>query len=259
MNRSVVSRAYEWSFDLPKVLVGAGAAGLAPRRCLRILPADYWAIYLWAIWRPSSPLPLYRRRHTQPMSDMLPVPNYREWIYLSSGLGMDYSPQPGGMIMFDNVFVNPEAYRSFVATGTWPDKTVMVLESRGAESKGSINQSGHYQSTSVMGFAIHVKDEARFPGKWAFFSFNSPSGNGTLIPKEAGLLHLPRGARRGGHDIRAVLSDPAAHCAGQEDAERCVYQGRGRASGHEQAWLAAQCVRAWPAENLPELDSETLN
>jgi hypothetical protein len=117
--------------------------------------------------------------------DLLPVPNYREWIYLSSGLGMDYSPQPGGMPMFDNVFVNPEAYRSFVATGTWPDKTVMVLESRGAESKGSINQSGHYQSTSVMGFAVHVRDEARFPGKWAFFSFNSPSGNGTLIPQGA--------------------------------------------------------------------------
>jgi hypothetical protein len=117
--------------------------------------------------------------------DMLPVPDYREWIYLSSGLGMTYSPQPAGMTMFDNVFVNPEAYRSFVATGNWPDKTVMVLESREAVSKGSINQGGHYQSTSVMGFAVHVKDEARFPGKWAFFSFNSPSGNGTMIPHGA--------------------------------------------------------------------------
>ena len=128
--------------------------------------------------------------------DMLPVPNYREWIYLSSGLGMTYSPQPGGMSMFDNVFVNPEAYRSFVATGTWPDKTVMVLESREAVSKGSINQGGHYQSTGVMGFAVHVKDEARFPGKWAFFSFNSPSVNGTLIPQGASCYtcHTAHGA-----------------------------------------------------------------
>src|SRR3984957_12126484 len=83
--------------------------------------------------------------------DMLPVPNYREWIYLSSGLGMTYSPEPGGMTMFDNVFVNPGAYRSFVATGTWPDKTVMVLESREAKDKGSINQGGHYQGTGIMG------------------------------------------------------------------------------------------------------------
>jgi hypothetical protein len=128
--------------------------------------------------------------------DMLPVPNYREWIYLSSGLGMTYSPQPGGMSMFDNVFVNPEAYRSFVVTGAWPDKTVMVLESREAQSKGSINQSGHYQGTGVMGFAVHVKDEARFPAKWAFFSFNSPGGNGKLIPHAASCYtcHAAHGA-----------------------------------------------------------------
>ncbi len=36
-----------------------------------------------------------------------------------------------------------------------------------------------------MGLEVHVKDEARFPGKWAFFSFDSPSGNGTLIPQGA--------------------------------------------------------------------------
>ena len=87
--------------------------------------------------------------------------------------------------MFDNVFVDPEAYRSFLATGTWPDKTVMILEAREALTKGSINQRGHFQSTGVMDFEIHVKDEARFPGKWAFFSFDSPTANGTLIPQGA--------------------------------------------------------------------------
>jgi hypothetical protein len=87
------------------------------------------------------------------------------------------------MTMFDNVFVNPEAYRTFVATGTWPDKTVLVLEVREAMSKGSINQSGHYQGTRVMGFEVHVKDEARFPGKWGFFDFDSPGANGTLFPQ----------------------------------------------------------------------------
>ena len=74
--------------------------------------------------------------------------------------------------MFDNVFVNPEAYKAFVETGTWPDKTVLVLEGRGAEGKGSINKSGNYQGTETMGVEVHVKDEARFPGKWAFFGFD---------------------------------------------------------------------------------------
>jgi len=117
--------------------------------------------------------------------DMLPPTNYREWIYLSSGIGMSYTANPAKMTMFDNVFVNPAAYRSFVATGTWPDKTVLVLEVREAMSKGSINQSGHYQGTNVMGFEVHVKDEARFPGKWSFFDFDAPGANGKLVPQTA--------------------------------------------------------------------------
>jgi hypothetical protein len=120
-----------------------------------------------------------------PNGDMLPPTNYREWIYLSSGIDMSYFPKPADMPTFDNVFVNPAAYRSFVATGTWPDKTVMVLESRGAESKGSINQSGHYQGTDLMGVEVHVKDVARFPGGWAFFDFSSPTSNGKIFPPTA--------------------------------------------------------------------------
>ena len=119
--------------------------------------------------------------------DMLPPPNYREWIYLTSGIDMSYSANAMQMdhSTFDNVFVNPEAYRSFLATGTWPDKTVMILEAREARSKGSINQRGHYQAVGVMDFEVHVKDESRFPGKWAFFSFDAPDKNGTLIPAKA--------------------------------------------------------------------------
>lgn len=130
----------------------------------------------------SSSAPTYAKN-----GDLLPVTNYREWVYLTSGIDMSYSPKNDAMdhSMFDNVFVNPEAYRSFVATGTWPDKTVMVLEVREARNKGSINQRGHFQGTNLMGFEVHVKDEARFPGKWAFFDFDSPEKNGTLIPQGA--------------------------------------------------------------------------
>ena len=116
---------------------------------------------------------------------LVPPLQYREWIYLTSGLNMSYFPNANPeMSMFDNVFVNREAYRSFQATGTWPDKTVMVLESRTAANKGSINKSGHFQSGSMMGLEVHVKDEARFPGKWAFFDVVSES-KATLFPQTA--------------------------------------------------------------------------
>jgi hypothetical protein len=38
---------------------------------------------------------------------------------------------------------------------------MLVLEVRGPEGKGSINQKGNYQGT-LMGLEVHVKDEARF-------------------------------------------------------------------------------------------------
>ena len=111
--------------------------------------------------------------------------NYREWVYLTSGVDMSYSPNAMGMdhSMFDNVFVNPEAYKAFVETGKWPDKTMLVLEARMAGSKASINKNGHYQTGNVMGREVHLKDEARFPGKWAFF--NAEDGvTGKLLPKD---------------------------------------------------------------------------
>ena len=112
--------------------------------------------------------------------------HYREWVYLTSGFDMSYGPGSGmaDHHMFDNVFVNPEAYAAFWATGTWPDKTELVLEVRGAQGKGSINQKGNFQ-TDVMGVEVHMKDEARFPGKWAFFAFDGGVKTSTMIPTTA--------------------------------------------------------------------------
>jgi Cytochrome P460 len=112
--------------------------------------------------------------------------NYREWVYLTSGVDMSYSPNAMNMdhSMFDNVFANPEAYKEFLETGTWPDKTMLVLEGRKAGTKGSINKNGHFQTGEVMGLEVHVKDEARFrPGKWAFFNVEDRV-TGKLLPKE---------------------------------------------------------------------------
>ena len=121
----------------------------------------------------SAPAPAAGPEYTSDGQMKLPE-NYREWTYLTTGFDMSYSPNASAdHHMFDNVFVNPEAYKAFVETGTWPDKTMLVLEGRMAEGKGSINQKGNYQGSEIMGIEVHVKDEARFPGKWAFFIFDN--------------------------------------------------------------------------------------
>lgn len=98
--------------------------------------------------------------------------DYRSWIFLTSSLDLNYDqPVPGAATsrsLLDNVFVNPGAYARFVETGTWPDGTVLVKENRLASSAGTISRSGKFQ-TQVVSMELHVKDQARFPGKWAFF------------------------------------------------------------------------------------------
>ena len=99
--------------------------------------------------------------------------DYREWIFLSSGLGMTYEPPSANPRppTFGNVFVNPSSYRSFMQTGKWPDKTIFVLEFRNSASEESINKSGRFQ-TSLAAVEAEVKD-SRYPDGWAFFTFTA--------------------------------------------------------------------------------------
>jgi hypothetical protein len=101
-------------------------------------------------------------------NQLLPPKNFREWIFLSSGLGMSYSPGSMDHVMFTNVFVPQWAYSKFINSGKWPDKTVFVVEERGSETKGSINKVGHFQ-TDLMGYGVEVKDETPLPRQVGLF------------------------------------------------------------------------------------------
>ena len=109
--------------------------------------------------------------------------NYREWIYLSSGLGMTYGPAAASNPnpMFDNVFVAPAAYRAFLATGKWPDKTMFVLEIRRTRSEGSINKGGDFQG-DVAATEVAVKDVARFRDGWGYFDFPRSAATASALP-----------------------------------------------------------------------------
>jgi hypothetical protein len=110
--------------------------------------------------------------------------DYREWTYLTSGLAMGYDPgaKDPANPWFDNVFVNPSSYKSFLKTGTWPDKTVLVLEFRGSDNHASITTTGRSQ-TAVMGYEVHVKDASH--GGWAFYHIDKNAPDGPLTPKTA--------------------------------------------------------------------------
>jgi hypothetical protein len=117
---------------------------------------------------------------------LIPPADYREWVFLTSGLDMNYaaSPPMDGMSMFDNVFVDPASWRVFKQTGHWPDGAVFVKEARGAATKGSINRNGQYQTVEAMGLEAHVHDEKRFKGGWGFFELDG-SAPARQIPYQA--------------------------------------------------------------------------
>jgi hypothetical protein len=111
---------------------------------------------------------------------------YREWMFLSSGLGMNYGPNApaaGAPQSFTNVYVNPSSYRAFMRTGAWPDRTMFVLEIRGSASEGSINRAGHFQ-TDVRAIEANVKD-ARLPGGWGFYNFGNKQTAVAPLPQSA--------------------------------------------------------------------------
>lgn len=132
--------------------------------------------------------------------DKLVLPaHYREWVFLSSGLGMTYGPAADANRergpMFDNVFVNPAAYESFLQNGRWPDQTMFVLEIRSSVSKGSINNGGHFQNEMVA-IEAEVKDTTRYPGGgWAFYAFGK-GATAKQIPRTAACYscHSEKGA-----------------------------------------------------------------
>lgn len=120
--------------------------------------------------------------HYTPEGRLMRPDNYREWIYVSSGLGMNYGPAAHDAPAFTNVFVAPAAYKHYMASGEWPDRTMFVLEVYSAASHSSINKQGSFQDT-LLGVEAEVKDGWRFPEKWAYFGFGVDGKTASKIPQ----------------------------------------------------------------------------
>ncbi len=145
------------------VLIGSAVAGIV-------------ALCLWApptvAQAPAGVGPVDGPEYTEDGKLIRPG-NYREWQFVTAGLGMTYGPAAaptGRAPRFDNIFVNPSSYRAFMQTGKWPDKTMFILEIRESTSEQSINRGGHFQ-TGLVAVEAAVKDEARFPNRWTYYNF----------------------------------------------------------------------------------------
>ena len=106
--------------------------------------------------------------------------NYREWIFAGSTLGLDYNKEIDAKersadLDFKNVYITPEAYRSYSQTGEFPQRTVLVLEIATAETKKKSGLQGTFQK-KIVGLSAAVKDRSRFETEWAYFDFTEGPG-----------------------------------------------------------------------------------
>ena len=139
---------------------------------------------------------------------------YRQWVYLSSGLNMQYKgePQPSckeGKCppLFENVFVTRDAYEEFASKRVWPAGTVMVLERRCSAQRVSIDTSGSVQEKLFLVAASQKTTE----NGWNYYLFGGsdltcqgsdprldgetllPASNSSTNPKECWQCHRDHG------------------------------------------------------------------
>jgi hypothetical protein len=131
--------------------------------------------------------------HYNAAGELIRPADYREWIYLATGLNMTYganAPDPARNQPFNNVFVNRESYRRFLETGRWPDPTIFILEIRQSEQHVRPNAFGFTQA-AIGGMEAAVKDSAKNGTQlpWAYYSFDGNSGlraTAAALPERAG-------------------------------------------------------------------------
>lgn len=119
---------------------------------------------------------------------------YRQWVFVGSSLGLDYSrPDESrqGPGTFHHIYIQPEAYKHYAETGTFPEKTMLVMENYSAGDKENNtakdlikdkeefeNLNGHF-SDQRTGVEVALKDSEKSPDGWAYYNFSTRTG---LLP-----------------------------------------------------------------------------
>jgi tetratricopeptide (TPR) repeat protein len=145
------------------------------------LPVAVWslAVFLGAPMfggGPTQPSARFAARF-EGKDTLLRPEGYREWVFVGSSLGLRYDEgkkQPE-VPEYNNVYIDPVAYRAYKETGAFPEGTVFILEHAAGEEKKESGLRGSFQK-KFTGLSAAVKDKDRFPDGWAYFSFSDGAG-----------------------------------------------------------------------------------
>ena len=126
---------------------------------------------------------------------LLLPPDFKTWVFVGANLGLDYQQdvaanpprekkarETAAVGDFHNVYINPEAYKHYLKTGKFPDKTVLVMDVYQAKDKEPQNVvvGGHFPGRQSLGRSSGQEQQ---PTRW--------------LEDALGLLRLSR-AEKGG-------------------------------------------------------------
>ena len=108
------------------------------------------------------------------------------WVFLGSPLTPNaLNGGQAGFPEYHNVYVQPEAFHAYRATGEWPEGTMMLKELQLTDREGDEEDGSRYHASgrgffpgAVNGMDVAVKDSSRFAesNNWGYFNFghNAP-------------------------------------------------------------------------------------
>ena len=107
---------------------------------------------------------------------------------VGAAYGFSYGEQPSPHSVFHHVYIQPEAYKQYQETGTFPEKTMLVMENYTPGTKedntaaGKVdgeepfeNLHGQFEDKRV-GLEVALKDSEQFEDGWAYFAFSLMGG-----------------------------------------------------------------------------------
>jgi hypothetical protein len=127
--------------------------------------------------------------------------DYRKRVYVGTPLTPnDLNPPEANFPEFHNVYIHPDDFAHWEATGEFQDGTVLVKELVSVGAKQATSGNGYFMG-EFLGLETTVKDAARFadePGNWAYFTY------GHSYPLAETAVAQPTGACNVCHDASAA-------------------------------------------------------
>lgn len=109
---------------------------------------------------------------------------YREWVYVGTPVTPnDMNDGKAAFPEHHNVYIDPESWAHWKATGEFREGTILMKELVDVGSKAAVSGNGYFQGNFI-GLEATIKSKKHFPdepGNWAYYSFSTPDHK-TLSP-----------------------------------------------------------------------------